>query len=104
MIDEHETMYHSMADARTEIRALRTAFMAAAPAAYAHFCKCRPRVTAADVMWVGEAALQRRAAKLAGHKKYLGRECQYGHRGIRYTTTTACVECATEGRYKAEAA
>ena len=32
------------------------------------------------------------AAK-AGQKRFQGKPCQYGHPGVRYTTSGQCVEC-----------
>lgn len=46
-------------------------------------------------------------ADIAGVKFYRGKPCKYGHDGLRYTSTTECVECAKvrqQQRYQRELA
>lgn len=35
----------------------------------------------------------RQAAIANGEKKYIGKPCRYGHAGLRWVQSCACVEC-----------
>jgi hypothetical protein len=43
-----------------------------------------------------QASANRTKAVEAGERTYIGKPCQKGHDGRRYTLSASCVQCATE--------
>lgn len=42
--------------------------------------------------------MAKRAAELAGERKFQGSRCIHGHSGIRYTSSGCCVDCTILAR------